>query len=300
MAAERATIIFNPISGRAGRRAADAREMKRLLSLHDIDADLTATKGPGDATRLAREAVSSGRELVVCHGGDGTINEVIQAMALGSATLAVWAGGTSNVIARELGLPFDATRLAEVIVARKTIRASLGVASSETAGDPKRRYFLMMAGIGLDASVARGVNQRLKRRAGELAYWFSGIRHLLSWTPERFKILAGDSSFESTFTVIGKGKGYGGEMVMTPGAKLTDPEFEVFILPPLASNFAYLRVLIACLRGRPEQTEATIIKAKTLRANSTNTPWVELDGEVVGPLPMTFEVVPDALSLIVP
>jgi diacylglycerol kinase family enzyme len=158
----------------------------------------------------------------------------------------------------------------------------------------------MMAGIGLDASIARSVNKRIKRRAGEFAYWLSGMKHLLSWRQQVFTIEAGGRRFESAFAVIGKGKGYGGRMVITPGARLTDSQFELFVLPPLPNNLAYLRVLLACLRGRPEATPAITLKADRVVANSNNGSWVEVDGEVIGPLPMAFDVVPDALSLIVP
>src|SRR5215471_9419869 len=108
--------------------------MQRLLSTRGIDAEIQPTNGPGDATCLARQAISQSRELIICYGGDGTINEVVQAMALGPASLAVWAGGTSNVVARDLGLPFSADKLADVIAAGKTIRVSLGVASCEGWG----------------------------------------------------------------------------------------------------------------------------------------------------------------------
>lgn len=299
MAEHSAVLIFNPMSGRSGRRASDALEMKGLLQGRGIDVELKPTRSPRDATTLAQESLVAGCELIICYGGDGTINEVVQAVAYSKARLAIWAGGTSNVVARDLGLPFSPTELADVIVRGKTVRVSLGVASTVESNRPTR-YFLMMAGIGLDASVARGVNARIKRRVGEFAYWLSGIKHLVSWKPETFRIKADDQIFESTFTVIGKGKGYGGEMVMTPGANLADPEFELFILPPLSSKLAYLRALMACMRGKPERSQATIIKARKVHANTNSNPWVELDGEVIGPLPMNFEVVPDALSLIVP
>jgi len=300
------------MSGRAGRRAANARDMQTMLAARGFAVEACATGGPGDATRVAREAVKNSADVVVCYGGDGTINEVIQAVAGTPASLAVWAGGTANVIARELGMPFDTKRVAQVIAARKTIRVALGIAVSESGGakrdrvsfdaseSQRGRYFLMMAGIGLDAAIARSVNTGLKRRTGEFAYWLSGIRHLLFWKPEMFIVEADGQRFESAFTVIGKGKGYGGEMLMTPGASLSDARFELFILPLLPNNFSYLRVLIACLRGKPQTPQATIIKAGTVHANSNRSPWVEVDGELLGPLPMKFEVVPDALSLVVP
>ena len=158
----------------------------------------------------------------------------------------------------------------------------------------------MMAGIGLDASVARGVNMRLKRRTGELAYWLSGGKHLLTWQPEIFTLEVDGRSFESAFALIGNGKGYGGRMMMTPNAKLDESLFEVYVLPPLANNLAYLRALVACLRGKPETAGAVLVKGKHITANSSRQPWVEADGEIIGPLPMTFEIVPDALSVIVP
>jgi len=88
--------------------------------------------------------------------------------------------------------------------------------------------------------------------------------------------------------------------MMTPGAKLEEPWFEVFILPPQSNNFAYLRALAACRKGTPEAGGATLIRGKHIKANSADEPWVEVDGEVIGPLPMTLDIVPDALSIIVP
>jgi diacylglycerol kinase family enzyme len=158
----------------------------------------------------------------------------------------------------------------------------------------------MMAGIGLDASIARGVNKRLKRRTGEFAYWLSGIRHLFLWRAEPFTIEVDGKSYKGAFALIGNGKGYGGGMMMTPGARLEEPWFEIYILPPLANNFAYLRALGACMRGKPEVAGVSLLRGKHIKANSGHEPWVEADGEIIGPLPMTFDIVPDALSLIVP
>ena len=74
----------------------------------------------------------------------------------------------------------------------------------------------------------------------------------------------------------------------------------ILCLPPQKSNLAYLRALSACLRGKPETSGAAMIKGRRIEAMSSHAPWVEVDGEVIGPLPMSFDVVPDALTLIVP
>jgi YegS/Rv2252/BmrU family lipid kinase len=265
MNSRRASIIYNPMSGRKARRADEVRSMIRLLGERGIVAKARATAQPEDATGFAREAVAAGVDIVIGYGGDGTLNELIQGIAGSRTLLGVWPGGTSNVVARDLGVPFENGQLADMFAGSKTKRIALGLAKrgAEPSLDPgtgtanskqamNERYFVMMAGIGLDASVARGVNKKLKRRTGEFAYWVSGIKHLFMWRGEPFTIEVDGKSYESTFALIGNGKGYGGGMMITPGAKLEDPWFEVYVLPPLSSRFAYLRALRGCMRGKPE------------------------------------------------
>src|SRR6266496_5836721 len=274
---KRATIIYNPMSGRPARRAEGVRRMIGLLSDRGFDAEAHATAGPDNAAQLAGAAVAAGADIIISYGGDGTLNEVIQGMAESQTALAVWPGGTSNVVARDLGVPFDVEELADMIAAGRIRRIALGLANSGdgTPGRPgdgatfvpspprplaPSRYFLMMAGIGLDASIARSVNKKLKRRTGEFAYWLSGIKHLFFWRAEPFTIEVDGHSYKGAFALIGNGKGYGGGMLMTPGASLEEPWFEVYILPQRANNFAYLRALGACMRGKPEVAGVSLVR----------------------------------------
>ena len=297
------------MSGRPGRRAEAVQQMIGLLSERGVSVGAHATTGPDDASKLAAQAVDAGADIIISYGGDGTLNEVIQSMARSQTALAVWPGGTSNVVARDLELPFDISGLADMIAIGKTRRIALGLAKSGDGeigrqGDgatlAPSRYFIMMAGIGLDASIARSVNKKLKRSTGEFAYWLSGIKHLFLWRAEPFTIEVDGNAYKGAFALIGNGKGYGGGMCITPGARLEEPWFEVYILSPLANNLAYVRALRACMRGKPEVVGVSLVRGKHIRANSAHEPWVEADGEIIGPLPMTFDIVPDALSLIVP
>ncbi len=301
MSRTRATIIYNPMSGRPGRRAENALDMVRLLDERGIEAEACATTAPHDATRIAAEALSSGREIIVSYGGDGTLNEVIQSMVGHNAALAVWAGGTANVVARDLQLPFQTEVLADTIARGKTRRIALGKAEiSDNGSDPASRYFLMFVGIGLDAAIARSVNRRLKRVTGEFAYWVTGIKHLVGWRAEPFDLEVDGKKYEGVFALLGNGKGYGGGLSMTPEADLDQPWFDVFILPRRANNFLYLPDLAACMRGRAGQTSALVVRGRHVKAISSFEHWVQADGEIIGPLPMTFDIVPDALSIIVP
>src|SRR5690242_2679020 len=136
MPRQRAVIIYNPMSGRHGRRAEDAQRMIGLLEARGIQTQAHATSGPDDATRLAREAVNNGIEMIISYGGDGTLNEVIQGLARSQTTLAVWPGGTSNVVARDLEMPFAIERIAEVIAAGRTKRIALGLAAGAGGREP--------------------------------------------------------------------------------------------------------------------------------------------------------------------
>jgi diacylglycerol kinase (ATP) len=299
MRPKRATIIYNPASGRVRGRVRLIEKMTRLLDERGIVADTRTTHRPNDGAVLSREAIAGGAEVIISFGGDGTLNEVLQGVAGTDASLAVWAGGTENVAARDLGMPFSLDQLADVISAGKTQRISLGLAKTAGAASPGR-YFFMFAGIGLDASICRGVNPNLKERTGQFAFIVSGIKHLISWHPEPFTIKVEGKTYESAFSLIGNGKGYGGGILMAPSARLVDPWFEVFILPANKSRFGVLLAMVSCLMGRPGSTDACIIKTDEIAANSNPESWVEVDGEVLGPLPATFRIVPDALSVIVP
>src|SRR5215472_5423126 len=189
MAATQAAIIYNPNSGRASDRTEIVQAMVRLLRERGMHASALATSRPNEGVELAGKAIASGADIIVAHGGDGTVNEIIQGMAGTEARLAVWAGGTANVVARDLGMPSRMHRVADVIRAGKDKRISLGVATGpgcvelpgariDNAHGP-RRYFFMFAGIGLDASICRTVNAKLKRITGQFAYLVSGIKHLL-------------------------------------------------------------------------------------------------------------------------
>ncbi|HEY6328455.1 MAG TPA: YegS/Rv2252/BmrU family lipid kinase [Blastocatellia bacterium] len=299
MRLKRATIIYNPTSGRSWGRLKKISAMTRLLRERGVAADVGTTHRPNDGAELARRAIAAGAEIIIAFGGDGTLNEVLQGMVGTDASLVVWAGGTENVAARDLGMPFSARPLADVIAAGHTRRISLGLVKTSCNTSPGR-YFFMFAGIGLDASICRGVNPELKKRTGQFAFVVSGIKELIDWRPEPFTVEVEGKTYESGFSLVGNGKGYGGGILMTPSARLEDPWFEVFILPAKKGRLGVLLDMVKCRMGKPWSTDAKIIKTEQISANSNPDSWVEVDGEVLGPLPAIFRIVPQALSVIVP
>jgi YegS/Rv2252/BmrU family lipid kinase len=293
-------LIANPNAGRGGeRRARHLARFRELLKQRGVETELALTRAPDDATRLAREAIEAGAREIVVSGGDGTINEALQAIVGTDARLGILPAGTANVLARELKLPFDAERAAELIARGATRKVYAGLALVEATG--ARRYFIIMAGVGLDASIVRRVRPRLKRRVGEAAYWFSGFSHLADWQPVPFEVEIDGETLPATFAAVGKAPRYGGDLSITPRARLDAPEFEVCVINS-RSRLRYLSLLPRVMRGDAAATDARSVRylrATRVRAAGEGV-LVQADGELIGELPMTFEIVNDPITLIAP
>ena len=294
----KATLISNPKSGRyASRRLRSVQELVSQLESLGVAVDLKLTSGPGEATEFAARAARNGSSDVIVAGGDGTINEAIQGLTGTAARLAIIPRGTANVLARELGLPLNEKQAVAVAAQGKSRKIYLGLAIDETTGES--RHFVLMAGIGLDASVVRRVQPSLKKRIGKGAFWVSGLSHLATWNPRPFKLEIDGVEYTATFATIGKSAKYGGDLAITPRASLDQREFEICIINTM-SRLRYLHLLSFAMReGMPrDKSEVQFVNAARVRAYGDA--QVQVDGELIGSLPMRFEIAPHSLEVIVP
>jgi diacylglycerol kinase (ATP) len=298
MTTRKAIVIFNPKTGRyASRRLPGIENIGSQLSSEGLEVELVETTGPGDATRIAADAARQGVSDVIVAGGDGTINEALQGLVGTPARLGILPRGTANVLACELDLPLDCRRSASVIARGKTRRVHVGCAVDETSG--LKRYFLLMAGIGLDASVVRRVHPGLKKRFGKGAFWFSGLSHLADWKPRPFQIEIEGQTFTATFATIGKAASYGGDLTVTPRAQLDQPDFEICIIES-SSRLRYLYLLSHAIRSGVPPGRRGVNFLRATRARATGEAAVQVDGELIGSLPMRFEIAPESIEVIVP
>jgi diacylglycerol kinase family enzyme len=116
--------------------------------------------------------VESGCDLILASGGDGTINEAVNGIAGSNAIFGVLPGGTANVLANEIGLATRPDHAAKQLLHATPVRIALG--ALERPGLP-RRYFVLMAGIGLDAQIVYNVDRDIKNKLGKIAYWHGGF-----------------------------------------------------------------------------------------------------------------------------
>jgi YegS/Rv2252/BmrU family lipid kinase len=292
----------NPVAG-GGRRVPQLDEARRIFRESGIETELRNTEAAGEATHIARRAVLESRELVIVCGGDGTVNEVVNGLACSQVPLAVLPSGTANVLAKELGLPWNLPKAAKRISHAPYRRIALGLATPEkSSGEP--RYFLSLAGAGADGALVSAVRPEIKLKAGILAYWQEGFRQLTRYDFPMFRTsMAGKAmDIDASLVVVGRTKHYGGPFKITTEADLLTPEFELaFVTTRSAWRYiAYLPLLwLGKLRGA---RHVRFFKTDCLRCDVKNGSQVQIqvDGEPAGSLPVEFRIVPDALTLAIP
>jgi YegS/Rv2252/BmrU family lipid kinase len=303
---QNALLIHNPNAGNGGntrRKLID--EARRILSSNGIEAELAETTGPGHAVEIARQAVVEKRQLVIACGGDGTLNEVVNGLANAQngdrVPMALLPGGTANILAKELELPWDIPRAAQRLIGAEVRDVALGLATPIEEPE-KKRYFMSVAGAGPDGMIVYSVDLELKARVGILAYWWQGAREVLRYTFPRFRVRNGDQQLEATLVVVGRTKNYGGPFKITDQADLFEDQFEVMALTT-QSGMRYLSYLPTLYMGNlRKEKDVHFWKAETLLCEplDANPVYAQVDGEPLARLPIEFTIVPRALKLVVP
>jgi diacylglycerol kinase (ATP) len=301
-----ALLIHNPNAGNGGagrRRMLD--EARRILSSAGVEAELIETRGPGDATEMAQRATLEGRQLVIACGGDGTLNEIVNGLAAEQnghrVPLALLPGGTANVLAKELNLPWDIPSAAEKLVHGKLKDIALGLATPLEQPE-KKRYFLSVAGAGPDGMIVYAIDLDLKARVGILAYWWQGAREIFRYKFPHFRVVSAGQSLDVSLVVVGRTKHYGGPFKITTGADLYENQFELMALTT-QNGLRYLSYLpnlwFENLRGADgvHFWKSDSVVCEPLDANPV---YAQIDGEPLARLPVEFTIVPHALKLLVP
>jgi YegS/Rv2252/BmrU family lipid kinase len=297
-----AVLIVNPTAG-GGRSVKQLDGARRVFRNAGIETELMNTAAAGEATHLARRAVEESRQLVIVCGGDGTVNEVVNGLACSQVPLAVLPAGTANVLAKELRLPWNLPRAAELLVHAEYRRIALGLAIPDQAsGEP--RYFLSVAGAGADGALVSAVRPEFKRQAGILAYWQEGLRQLTRYDFPLFRTqIAGTATnIDASLVIVGRTKHYGGPFKITTEADLMQPEFELAFVTT-RSAWRYLAYLPLIWAGKLRSARyVRFFKTNSLQcaSNSASQVQVQVDGEPAGRLPVEFRIVPDALTLAIP
>jgi YegS/Rv2252/BmrU family lipid kinase len=294
-----ATVIVNPTSPNLPSRR-HLREAASWLQNQGWRADWAFTRSPGDATAMAARAAQEGHSLVVVCGGDGTINEAVNGLAGSETALAVIPAGTANVWAKEVGIPRQPIAALEVALRGQARRMDLGRASQPSREEG--RYFFLMAGLGLDGSIAASLPLSVKRYLGATTYAIIAVGQSLRYRGQQVRLIVDDEPLETRLLmmVVGNTRSYAGITQVTSRAYADDGLLDACIFQgrhTLDIIFHTLRVAAqAHLRASP----VLYRRARRLEVHSEAPLPVQLDGDFYPGYPTIFEVAPAALTVMVP
>ncbi len=312
----RASLVVNPAAGSRMFR----KRMKQVEALLGQRSAFTSfvTQKRGDALAFAREI--SDIDLIIVAGGDGTFNEVINGMLSNESAssakipIAIIPLGTTNVLAKELGIPSSPEEAVDLALTGTPKKISLGrivntrhlpvrQAGSSPAcrtGRLVTRYFCLMAGIGFDGETVFKVNTILKKICGKSSYILSGLNTLIKYNPPLIQVKTQDGIFSGYTVVVGNARCYAGDFYVTPEADITEPMLDLCLLKTKTRRNLLGFISGIIFKKHLDSANVLYRKYTRLEISSRDSVYVQIDGDYFSKLPVNIDVVKNAVSVVQP
>ncbi len=309
MLSRKVTFIVNPNAAMGSTRRhwprIEALARERLGPIQALH-----TGGPAHASRLTRQALMEGTDLIVCVGGDGTLNEVVNGFMgeegpiRGNALLGFIPMGTGCDIIKTVPIPRDVIRVLDLIRELRFRAIDLGLLCYRNHhGRPAHRYFHNVASFGLGGKVDERVNRTTKVFGGFISFIWATLISLLIYNKKRIQLKvngACDQEIICWNVVVANGQYHGGGMWVAPDAAVDDGLFHITVIGDLSLPQVFLN-LPKLYNGKIlEVRKVFSLTGKRVEAQSDQQVLLDVDGEQPGQLPVTITMVPRALRLIAP
>ena len=291
MTLKRIEIIANPNSGtiNIGKLEKACEHINRFLP-----SKIIFTKTFEHAIEISKAASLNSEVIPVLCGGDGTIFTYINNASL-NKFFAIVPGGTANVIAKELGIPFNTLMACKTVLTAAVKDVDVGVCNN--------KKFLFAAGVGFDAEVAANVSSPLKARVGQYAYHLSALKTLLTYSPPKLEIFADDNlkPYIGEFAIISNMRRYGGDLFLAPKARYDDSLIDILVLKKLTLKTLMKLLKYARGAGVFPVEYAYEFKCSKLKIVADSSVSFQLDGEVFEPQKtFQFAISPEKAKIITP
>jgi diacylglycerol kinase (ATP) len=288
-------VIINPS---AGMDNPILHILNKVFGSTSTQWDVSITHEPGDAERLAKEAISSGCDLVAAHGGDGTVMEVSRALQNTGIPLAIFPGGTGNVMAGEMGISTDLLTSINYIAAGEYELRTVDM------GMVNDKVFILRVSIGLEADMAKNTDQELKNRFGNWAYAFSAIKEIQNLEKIRFNVSIDGKVFdvEGISCMIANSSDISiGGLRLSYKVNVSDGLLDLLILDNVNLG-TVLSVSSTVLTGGDSTENSSIHhwQGREIIVNTETPQTVAVDGEFITNLPVKVHVLPAALKIVIP
>jgi YegS/Rv2252/BmrU family lipid kinase len=294
--------IVNPAAG-GGRAAQMVPTLQAAMRGAGLPLSIRTTAGRGHAIELARTAVTAGHRRFLAVGGDGTVNEVANGLlanagaASADLTLGALPIGTGNDWARTHALPKRPEDVVRLLVAGNTVMHDVGLATCRAGGETVRRYFVNMAGAGIDAHILGRLDEG---KGGAWSYLVALLGGLRSFRTPTLEVTGTAFRFRGPALVVfaGPGRYCGGGLEMAPDATVDDGRLHLTLVKQMRF-WQVVANLPRLFNGTVTQSPHVVSgKLAVLDIASDIPVGVELDGEVIGEAPARFEVVPRAIRVV--
>ncbi len=311
----KAALLYNPDSGGSKQRQRELHSAVEILNAGGVEAKLLASESREHAGELIRQAIANGCDTVFACGGDGTINNIAQFLATTPVALGVLPIGTANALAHDLGIPLKIPAAARAALKGEPRRIALGrITCPDLKGNSSTRYFVIAAGVGVDAHLFYKLHSGTKQRMGMAAYYAKAWHMWFTYAMPRFQVdyTTPDSSetrrSHVTELLAVRIRQFGGVIrELAPGASLDRNDVRL-ILCHTGARLAYLAYVTRSLLRRSWEipgielaySEKAICTYADPKTSGQPKIYVEADGELIGSLPAEISVVPDALTLLAP
>ena len=287
-------LITNPISGK-GAATEVAEQAFQRLTAEGHTGRLELTSQAGDANRIARDAIENGSNWIFACGGDGTIHEVVNAIAeKPDIVLGVLPCGKGNDFAEGLKIPTKPVEAIEVLLNGVTRQIDLG-----KIGD---HYFDTIVTCGYDAEVSRRVTEEGAPFSGTASYVYTAITTLFRYRSPAARIKGDFGVYEGEIllTATGITSSYGGGMKIVPEAIIDDGLFDVCIIEPVPHRTVLRLLLTLFWGGHAGHRAVQMHRTRTLTIETDPPILLYADGERVCYTPATVEIIKRGLTVIAP
>ncbi len=305
----RIAAIANPYAagGRAGKLWPG---VERHLRARLGDVTVRLTDSAGHATRIARELLENGFDVIIALGGDGTVSEVANGFLRGDdpvrrdAQLGILPIGTGSDFQRSLGIPSDLDEAVEILALGKPLAIDVGKATLiRTDGREQQRYFVNLVSFGMGGAVAAGAKNAFTALGGKAGFLWATFKAMTAYQGRQIEIELDGSGHSLPFYIsnvaVGNGRYHGGGMQACPAAVLNDGLLEITVIEYLKPFEIVRDIRILYSDNVYRHPRIHHLRAQRLVARSEQPTWVEVDGEPLGQLPLAVEVLTQRLSVLV-
>lgn len=272
-------------------------DIKALLAQYQISADFFPTKGPGDATALARASIKEKYNIVIAAGGDGTVSEVAAGLIGSEMVMGVLPLGTFMNTASALSIPMNLEMAVSIIKLNRTRKIDVGqiqMISGEKLKEP--HFFLENAGVGLEAQLQE---EFLELERGDWSALGRLLRLLFDFYAFKVRVVLDDREIHvrSGLVEISNGPMTGANLSMAPIAKLNDHRLTVSVFR--MTIWELILYFVQMKRwGKVRSRKIYRYQSKTVQITTRRPRTVHADARVFGHTPVEFSIMPNALNVI--